>query len=210
MKERPILFSGPMVRAIFDGRKTQTRRAVKHLWGADHALAHGHKDRKFSYADNDGWHDCAAPTCPYGEPGERLWVREAWARTRCLGQEMVVFRTADNRTDYGGPWKPGIHLRRADARLVLEIEAVRVERVRDITEEDARAEGVRRIGEQYKNWPTDGPNFYTVELMDAFAFNQPTARDCFSGLWEHINGLGSWDANPWVWVIQFRPLQSLR
>lgn len=101
MKERPILFSGAMVRALLAGTKTQTRRAVKGL--ALEWLQPGMFTPEY-VADPDN------KLCPYGAPGDRLWVRESWARTRVFGAEFVVYREGDNRTDYGGPWKPSIHM----------------------------------------------------------------------------------------------------
>ncbi len=116
-KERPILFSGPMVRVILEGRKTVTRRAMKpqpvldgHFWTYGGA---GWSDRINSLTPVAG-HSLAA-RCPYGQPGDRLWVREAWACTlvaQAPGEEWVVYREGDNRTDYGGPWKPSIHMPR--------------------------------------------------------------------------------------------------
>lgn len=191
MKERPILFSGPMVRAILDGTKTQTRRVVKPQFAADAIPV------EMPATDPAGgwvvpghsgvwWCDAAANPddvrrCPYGQPGDRLWVREAWARTRVFGAEMVVYREGDNRTDYGGPWKPSIHMPRWASRITLEITSVRVERLQDISEADAIAEGV-----------------YTDPASPAY--------DAYAQLWDEINGPGSWAANPWVWVLEFRRL----
>lgn len=160
MKERPILFSGAMVRAILDGSKTQTRRVCK-------------LDVRGGMPQPEL--DSLLRCCPYGQPGDRLWVRETWAKTyvRQAGAEWFVYATGDNRTDYGGPWKPSIHMPRAASRITLEITGVRVERLGEISESDARAEGVQSVAE-------------------------------FKELWASINGLGSWEANPWVWVVEFR------
>lgn len=135
IKERPILFSAPMVRAILEGRKTVTRREVKKRPLLD-CLAAGFEPAFLTLPGN-------ADLCPYGKPGDRLWVRETWARIRVAqspNQEWVVYRECDNRTDYGGPWKPGIHMFRRDSRILLEITDVRVERLQDISRADIRAE----------------------------------------------------------------------
>ncbi|HBO4748886.1 TPA: hypothetical protein L4V19_001991 [Pseudomonas aeruginosa] len=183
MKERPILFSGPMVRAILEGRKTVTRRAVKDTgFYAIDAAIHGNEVALRE-------REALSTRCPFGQPGDRLWVREAWAQinvAQAPGETWVVYRECDNRTDYGGPWKPSIHMRRRDSRILLEITAVRVERLQDITEDQAIAEGI----------DTHPMGFYGNGCI--------TAGGAFLELWESINGDGSWAANPWVWVIEFK------
>lgn len=168
MKERPILFSAPMVRALLAGTKTQTRRILKNQRAYD------------------------IDKCPYGQPGDRLWVREAWAKTQPIQlpwpQTMVVYREGDNRTDYGGPWKPSIHMPRAFSRITLEVTGVRVERLQDISVEDAIAEGVN-IHPDHHSKPRE--SIYS-------------AVEAYRDLWEQINGPESWDANPWVWVVSFK------
>jgi hypothetical protein len=173
--ERPILFSAQMVRALLAGTKTQTRRAVKG-WQLEWLLP----PINFSPEYVAHPHNHA---CPYGQPGDRLWVREAWARTTVFpGAEMVVYREGDNRTDYGGPWKPGIHMFRRDSRITLEITGVRVERLQAISHNDAMAEGLA--------WDD--------------------AIHDYSTLWDRINGEGAWAANPWVWVVEFRRCLALQ
>lgn len=182
MKERPILFSGPMVRALLDGSKTQTRRIVKPPYTGCLDAGLG--------ANTD--------LCPYGQPGDRLWVREAWAETRPFGipwpATMTVYREGDNRTDYGGPWKPSIHMKRSASRITLEITEVHVERLQDISEADALAEGIVR--------QRDGG--YGLADTTHYHFTDP--RQSYFSLWEAINGAGSVEANPWVWAVTFRRL----
>ncbi|MBU1282750.1 MAG: hypothetical protein KJ989_13195 [Gammaproteobacteria bacterium] len=212
--EKPILFNGPMVRAILSGQKTVTRRVLKNQmlagWGiADpaHPLAtitSAHpKKGKFSllirreiYPDSGKFEHDVIPS-PYGKPGDRLWVREAWARIRVAqapDQEWVVYREGDNRTDYGGPWKPGIHMFRKDCRLLLEITAVRVERLQDISEAQARAEGISPISTGRFHCGHDEEGQITSKSpVTAFAW-----------LWNSINGEGGWAENPWVWVVEFK------
>ena len=227
MKERPILFSGAMVRALLAGTKTQTRRIMK---------PQPHEDRLFS----GGWaftskrdgsttsvcHPLIAMQCPYGEPGDRLWVRESF---RPIYPQQASYNGGnpigyDHREGYQlgyrlgdsinpPKWKPSIHMPRNACRIVLEIVSVRVERLQDISESDAIAEGIERIGSEYlKAGHTifaEGPNFYTVPV-DGGNINRPTAIEVYSALWEWINGPGSWDANPWVWVIEFKRIESAK
>lgn len=197
IKERPILFSGAMVRALLDGSKTQTRRALRSQVTAPAVMqmaGPGHAEIINEYGVHiPGW------ACPYGQPGDRLWVREAWARTHVAQAmaEWVVYREGDNRTDYGGPWKPSIHMPRAASRILLEIVSVRVERLQDISEEDAKAEGIS---------PHEVRQFaiFGLSAAERAAVYRDAAVGPFQGLWQHINGVGSWDANPWVWVVEFK------
>ncbi|WP_186181671.1 hypothetical protein [Burkholderia gladioli] len=183
MKERPILFSAPMVRAILDGRKSQTRRVAKEFDGRDNLDAILRR-----FPNQKG--------CPYGEPGDRLWVRETWAQPAPLDPGPTVYRA-----DYPGcvpagfenippadaiRWKPSIHMPRALSRITLEITGVRVERLQDISVADALAEGVR------------------VTYGEPFDAEHTIAdRRRFELVWKEINGAGSWESNPWVWVIEF-------
>jgi hypothetical protein len=214
VKERPILFSAPMVRAILEGRKTVTRRAVKgfQIPTEDTAIPVGDRQRWSAIGQRDPRYgfcvfgsteaECAkeleeyAP-CPYGKPGDRLWVREAWAEisvAQAPGESWVVYRECDNRTDYGGPWKPSIHMRRRDSRILLEITDVRVERLQDISEEQAKAEGVRLYTDHAELgdwWHVEGIETYSAD-----------PRKSFELLWSSVGG--DWQANPWVWVVEFK------
>lgn len=192
MKERPIIFTGESVRAILDGRKTMTRRVIKEI-AADEFMADN---------ERDNLREC----CPYGKPGDRLWVRETWqcglpAQPSGAGllplnrgykayQGMKVVYRADS-DDYIPPlwWRSPLFLPRWASRITLEITELRVEGVQEITEAGAKAEGVvSRIAGQ--DW--SGP--------------VKTYRTGFVYVWNEINakrGYG-WDKNPWVWVISFR------
>ena len=184
IKERPILFSAPMVRAILAGQKTVTRRLLKMPHGLWETSATGELVP-------------IPANCPYGKPGDRLWVRETWARIRVAqapDQEWVVYRESDNRTDYGGPWKPGIHMFRRDSRILLEITGVRVERLQEITEAQAKAEGVRLYTDHAELgdwWHVEGIETYSAD-----------PRKSFELLWSSVGG--DWQANPWVWVVEFK------
>ena len=188
-KERPILFSAPMVEAILSGKKTQTRRKVNPQ----------PSDPDVSPYFAKGGAEAIARSCPYGIPGDILWVREAWARTVVAGQEMVVYRAGDNRTDYGGPWKPGIHLFRSDARILLQIKATRVERLQFITGKDIVAEGA-----------VDRPHTDQFGRNPVSAFDGKVYLDLASlwaAGWDQINGAGSFEDSPWVWVIEFERIK---
>ncbi|OVE45700.1 hypothetical protein CBW21_22155 [Chromobacterium violaceum] len=227
MKERPILFSAPMIRALLAGTKKQTRCTIK-----------GEPDlvrwSPIAISGVSGWEDeHGRPIrCPYGHLGDRLWVREKWrigawdadrgmfALDYCDGPrkewllpmataveeanevfERLWIECSDELDAKGAThdadgqyswrpgesplrWRPSIHMPRWASRILLEITDVRVERLQDISEEDAVAEG----------GPVDHPN--------------GTARGWFEQLWEKLNGAGSWDANPWVWVIEFKRIEE--
>ncbi|HHQ4216809.1 TPA: hypothetical protein ACVGKX_000886 [Pseudomonas aeruginosa] len=203
MKERPILFTGPMVRAILEGRKTVTRRVVKPP--PDFLGSMVDPNTPFKTLDA-GLH--ARITCPYGEPGDRLWVREAWAADaqvdaiapRDLSQGEPIWYPADfsvRQTGCSmiskGRGRPSIHMPRWASRVLLEITAVRVERLQDISEEQALAEGVH--GE-----PCD----HARQACSDIGCWGDTAKGAFGFLWEQLNGAGAWQANPWVWVVEFK------
>lgn len=187
MKERPILFSAPMVRALLNGAKTQTRRI------ASHPLF---RPLTFIVDCGDGWwgdeEGDAQVRCPYGQPGDRLWVRETFFDTRPFGDApLFSCRTTQFAFRASGEfigchqWKPSIHMPRVASRILLEIVSVSIERLQDISEADAIAEGVGG----------------DVTVTPCFAVER------YRALWESINGPGSWDANPWVWVVEFNQAQ---
>ncbi len=212
MKDRPILFSGAMVRALLDGSKTQTRRVVNMPPSWDCFVCADWGDGWWPYRSDDGespnYDNNEIPMrCPYGQPGERLWVRETWRGVVEIGPpgapiEHGVARYVPDqqhcrRVEYaatqdkdGEPWRPSIHMPRWASRILLEIVSVRVERLNDCGEADARAEGV------------------TIEdrHMAGYCAGQflPPSIRAYRDLWESINGAGSWDANPWVWVVEFK------
>ena len=199
-KERPILFSGHMVRAILTGQKTVTRREIKpSMRSADSSFElHQQEDESWRpmHTFDESCMDAKGTehpiVCPYGQPGDRLWVREAWAQinvAQAPGESWVVYRECDNRTDYGGPWKPSIHMRRRDSRILLEVTDVRVELLQDISEEQAEAEGVGFL--------RHAPD----------ADETLTAAQLFECLWSSINGDESWNGNPWVWVVEFKRIE---
>lgn len=231
VKERPILFSGPMVRAIWNGEKTQTRRVFKLPASCSwYGELGGEKDGWFIDKNhpNGWWHveEQGGKTCPYGSVGDRLWVRETWATDlhndqdspRRIQQlcEAAGYRVAPGHPagpiwyqangavrrwgdchDVRGRWRSSIHMPRWASRLTLEITDVRVERLQDISEADAIAEGVRPLPLQSGDDPSA---WWEVEPGKHQA---RTAVGAFRSLWRSINGMDSWSDNPWVWVIEF-------
>ncbi len=220
-RERPILFNEQMVRAILEGRKTVTRRVMKPQ--PDFLGSMVDPNTPFKTLDA-GLH--ARITCPYGEPGDRLWVRETWTDVNMCGAPALAYRADEDIRDlmeepgflddrgafnYDDPrvkpypfacwyaelgqarWRPSIHMPRWASRILLEITAVRVERLQDISEEQALAEGVR--GE-----PCD----HARQACADIGCWGDTAKGAFGFLWESLNGEGSWAANPWVWVVEFK------
>lgn len=187
MRERPILFSAPMVSAILDDRKTKTRRAVRGI--ALDWLAPGMFTPEF--VADPGNH-----LCPYGVPGDRLWVRETLKRAPNLWTYAADGALVDwpARHALAGKTRDtivSIHMPREASRITLQITDVRVERLNDISEADALAEGLQWIV----------PGKWAVDHLLPIIGDDP--RQVYRELWEHINGPGSWDANPWVWAITF-------
>ena len=206
MKERPILFSAPMVNAILEGRKTMTRRVVKTKLNLLRTIT------------NDEFRDAspyplAADTgnlthyfmiengpigipCPKGKPGDKLWVRESFVAFDENTPENTgeVFYRADK--DYDWIWKPSIFMPRKYSRITLEITDVRVERLQKISGKDCIAEGIPKRRKLSDGTPLEGDIWRE-------------AKDEFKALWESINGAGSWEANPWVWVISFKRVENV-
>lgn len=215
IKERPILFSAPMVRAILEGRKTVTRRALsaqalKNIsYGVQLGECHELPSEGPPHPNSISYY---TSFCPFGFPGDRLWVREAWVADaqvnavapRDLSQGEPILYPADGAARQTGcamitPGKsrPSIHMPRWASRILLEITDVRVERLQDISESQAEAEGIDldRLA--------DGQAAYDM-VADHNMTGRPTAVGAFSDLWASINGMESWNANPWVWVVEFR------
>lgn len=228
MKERPIIFSGEMVRAILDGRKTQTRRVVNKLLSFGNITEFGESTTKgysWQFRDkrmlwNDISHSRLLESCPHGQPGDRLWVRETWnIEYGAVFDEQqndwhIVYRTdlsycaaptTVNDDEYSrlfdssqNQWRPSIHMPRWASRMTLEISDIRVERVRDISEDDVFAEGIRP-SKTVNGWAT-------IRLNDGIGAHVVLPQYAFHVLWDSINakrGYG-WDVNPWVWVIEFK------
>jgi hypothetical protein len=269
MGDRPILCSAEMVRAILDGRKTQTRRAapirelnilqhpgdmitwsVSFLEAVKGALS-SHSGGKFS--DLQARSIIASQFNPYGKPGDLLWVRETWCahwgappydapqsyrivtgdELPPIEQEngdlyrpvssdvMTVWYGAEGDKPFHMKWRPSIHMPRWASRITLRITDIRVERLQDISEDDARAEGCearpfpgpwwqgyrdlgdgellhqQAVGDTAPDWMIDPKKMPSTPWLDQ------SARDGFRSIWIGLHGLGAWEANPWVWVVSF-------
>ncbi|MFC7408749.1 hypothetical protein [Hydrogenophaga atypica] len=211
-KERPILFSAPMVRALLAGTKTQTRRVVKQeppdeVDGCCWVDLDGVHQFAWTIGEDQDIHPSATQfSCPHGQPGDRLWVREThylhgiwgvhkdehgkrrWSfhPNRDMGVQLSEpngFIRGRSTTVPGWHRRPSIHMPRWASRITLEVTEVRVERLQDISEADAQVEGV-----------------YTDPACPAY--------DAYAQLWDEINGAGSWEANPWVWAITFKRVEK--
>lgn len=225
IKERPIIFSTEMVKAILEGRKTQTRRVLKAELGA------------LYYTENDS-------KCPYGKPGDRLWVRESWKIIGWNDGEPFFIQYKDGETksdvmlpedkcedywiqcseechkaglktnddgifiidgDVPTKWRPSIFMPREASRIILEITNIKLERLNDISEEDCQAEGVQWLWngncEECYQWSVTG-NKKSNAWFDY-------AEDCYKHLWNSIHKKeNTWKDNPWVWVIEFKRINN--
>jgi hypothetical protein len=255
IKERPILFSAPMVRAILEGRKMVTRRAVNPQPVLTEGSGFSWKGHLFGSGsdDRETARNFSKHCCTFGKPGDRLWVRETWGvishdfdehgnmidwnpdrpatpiREMRFGQGCysghVIYRAdgeavwaGDDDDDGGGDdrsaWKPSIHMPRIASRILLEITDVRVERLQDISEGQARAEGIIPVPKTTEDSHQFWRNYH---LSGDGTFCVRTPKESFKSLWCHVAGGSfpkgeaaykasphSWDANPWVWVVEFK------
>lgn len=227
MKQTGLMFKGELVRAILEGRKTQTRRVMKPQPATVERWKHGEPTLETSAnwtvmrdASGKGWSNCGPFRCPYGKTGDLIYVREnfyqdgQWClRTGCepddpngrfwSGSSRILF-AADCGGNLPPPmdsmstWRsrPSIHMPKWAARIWLEIAGVRVERLQDISNEDALAEGVNRISHGREGY------FYSAIRNDQHPKNWCYPDDAFRELWDSTGG--DWSANPWVWVIDFK------
>ena len=217
MKARPILFNAEMVRALLDGRKTQTRRAVKGVMGNNHLFLRKPTKKKCGITT----HVLGAPCkglCPFGQVGDLLYVRESFGyevrRYAGGAGEFLVFRASRPDAVYcttcnGGSiamkWKPSIHMPRRLSRLTLKITDVRVERVQDINEDDSQNEGVFYTDYGLDKYRTLR-NGWSFKSTSSHIQCLGSARFAFANLW--ISTGGNWDDNPWVWVIDFEVIHK--
>ncbi|HHS9688992.1 TPA: hypothetical protein ACTW9H_004800 [Raoultella ornithinolytica] len=236
MKERGMIFNGEMVRAILDGLKTQTRRVVSNV-DYDNCIPLQKrtktKDGIYTHVIDAPIYEL----CPFGKVGDLLWVRETWSDVNLEGIPAVAYRAdgdvyspmddesfldEDGAFNYDDPrvtkyhfaawysdliegiegdWRPSIHMPRWASRILLEITNVRVERLNAISEEDAMREGIDtdRLAESQDNYDC---------IADHNMTGRPTAKGYFSDIWQSIYGEESWQANPWVWVIEFKRVEE--
>lgn len=238
-KEKPILFSAPMVRAILEGLKTVTRRVVKPQFKTgpvDVVDGVPSWDSPTNYAGEVQMNTQRGKPCPYGQPGDRLWVRETFIDLRGTGVEhrpdpdgplqryayaadcRPGSHSDEVRKDFGLKYKPSIHMPRDACRILLEITDVRVERLQDISEDQAKAEGCffTDYGQQCFHGGTgwkdvgDCPAQAGHQQRNGWAWDKTTSHEqclftprfAFANLWNSVGG--DWDANPWVWVVEFK------
>jgi hypothetical protein len=190
-----------MVRAILENRKTQTRRVVKPQ-PEYHEGTIGAEYFGWKHPGENGktYINKKPPACPYGQPGDLLWVRETFAKRytdaeRDFFADSIMYR-ADGGCIIEPRWTPAIHMPRWASRLTLRITDVRVQRVNEITEEDAKAEGIEFSGGYYLGG---------IHAVKGTLQCWPTAREAFTHVWDSINAKRgySWESNPWVWAITF-------
>ncbi|EMP9468312.1 TPA: hypothetical protein R1B10_005105 [Klebsiella pneumoniae] len=195
VSERGMIFNAEMVRALLDGRKTQTRRIIKDCTvGRDPISKFIKIGKKFIGCYPEDVPELIRECCPYGVPGDRIWVRETWAEAGASAPDLKLYRAnypehVPSIYENVPPaeeirWTPSIHMPRTASRILLEITDVRVERLRSMSQDDARAEGVIAAS---------GP------MEAGLAFRE---------LWDSIYGEESWKANPWVWVIEFKRVEG--
>ncbi|CZU52294.1 Uncharacterised protein [Enterobacter cloacae] len=208
-----MIFNGEMVRAILDGRKTQTRRIMKNQPAGDYpdtpALIRS-AGGGFQWYGHYG--ESSIFNCPFGSVGDRIWVRETWAEAGASAPDLKLYRAnypAHVPTHYENVppaedvrWTPSIHMPRWASRITLEIIGVRVERLNGISEADAEAEGIDMDA------LADSQDCYDC-IADHNMTGRPTATGAFKYLWESIYGEESWKANPWVWVIEFKVVPNV-
>ena len=209
MADRPILFSAPMVRAILAGQKTQTRRVVKFPRSRDSFVLIDHGNGWWPYQSDDGETEICNDGCehcyssPYGQRGDRMWVRETWQHANSQHGPYETGCTCFYRADYWDDphgmdgekspegkyrtWIPSIHMLRTASRINLEVVHVRVERLQAINHVDCIAEGAPGGHGSIPGYP------YAT-----------TPHEHYRHIWESINGAGSWEKNPWVWVVEFK------
>lgn len=227
MKERPILFKPKMVEAILAGGKTMTRRILKLKGLNGHEVKSIQKDgsgkgwvawspREVSaeetamlYPGEEGF------KCPYGQPGDVLWVRETWQYVDIgPGDENngYVYKASENgiaweENDESWKWRPSLFMPRSACRLRLEITNIKVERLQDISKADAIAEGIESwVENRIASKPTRYKCYVDLDSPKDPATYCGNPIDSFQSLWFKINGKESWDANPWLWVIEFKPI----
>ncbi|WP_312132011.1 hypothetical protein [Leclercia sp.] len=210
-----MIFNGEMVRAILDGRKTQTRRIMK-----DQPVLNGNFYEVFGAAWSKGMtsvpavpgHSLSAK-CPFGVVGDRIWVRETWAEAGAGAPDLQLYRA--NYPEHVPPhyenvppaedirWKPSIHMPRWASRILLGITDVRVERLNSISEEDCWAEGIEAVDGLFKNTEI-------IDMALKIGCCVEDSKPMFALLWQSIYGADSWQANPWVWVIEFKAVPNVQ
>jgi len=205
MIEHPIIFSSPMVKAILEGRKTQTRRVLatragKYKGQQPLDILPMLKPNEWVGLMERNPHHGLVFKCRYGQVGDRLWVREAFGEP--FGKSFGIIYRADHDAGNLHKWKPSIHMFRKDSRITLEITEVRVERVQDISFQDARAEGILTFDGDNPDPANNGVGYNRGAIGLPMRYESTTA---YMDLWDSINGKKHpWESNPFVWCISFK------
>jgi hypothetical protein len=202
-RERPILFSTEMVKALLEGRKTQTRRGLKENLHSKYWKVERITESPFEFRFEDRVGGEFTTQCPYGNPGDILWVRETcWISVHDWNLSEVIFKTDNPGSHPPGGWRPSIHMPKVASRIWLEITDIRVERLQSITNKDAKSEGAPDALSQ--------SDFGLLGRLGDWKIPRPFLHHQFGflAIWCRINGWQSWLANPFVWVISFKVLST--
>lgn len=213
MNERAILFSAPMVRANLEGRKSMTRRTMK---DQPERQPVPQNDDKLWWQEDIACSDGVVKTnyyrCPYGGIGDVLWVRETWTWEGDTSYKDLLpigsfwYKADFEKNEGPAKWKSSIFMPREACRLKLEIVNIKIERLNNISEEDAVAEGVERAGTGWKCYRKISSGRHRGEDHPYNVVSNRSPVFSYMELWENINGEGSWSKNPWVWVIEYKKL----
>lgn len=209
-KERGMIFNADMVRAILSGQKTQTRRIMKNQPAGDYPdspVMVRNIESGFQWHGKHG--ESSVFPCPLGTVGDRIWVREThhldqYGYTYKADGDWIKDMRENGAFGCDEKWTPSMHMKRCASRILLEITNVRVERLNDISEQDAIAEGIDT------DWLAESQDNYDC-IADHHMTGRPTAKGHFSYLWQSIYGDDKskcWEKNPWVWVIEFKRVQE--
>jgi hypothetical protein len=222
MKLRSILFKGAMVRAILDGTKGQTRRVAKPVHDGGVITGPAPGGGAVEAFGGGNWHSPSRMErrdCPYGQPGDQLWVRETFAKIDGQTQPWIEtdYRATYTHGDRLGDslgikkrWTPAIHMPRDASRITLQVTGVRVERLNEISEVDALAEGISSVRTpewDARHFPDWLKQFEQARAIGAKPPLGPMPSQAYAALWDEINGPGAWAANPWVWAITFKVIK---
>ena len=202
--ERPILFSTPMVQAILEGRKTQTRRIIKFPDDFDGERVYKNYPFGLKYGHKDG---TVRRLFPKWNIGDNLWVREIWRKRQFPNDNVEYFYKAD-MLEGKSPfkWMSSIFMPKEVCRIKLEILDIRAERLQDISEEDCIAEGILELAQSAVQLAQNGRQFFDYSKKPELFNDGVTAKESYKSLWQSINGKDSWSKNPWVWVMEFKKI----
>lgn len=210
---KPILFSTLMVQALLRGEKTQTRRKIKPTSKNGNCGIRVSKNKDGIITEVCGYDEDERCWDENGSPysvnnkyrvGDVLWVRETFQ----IVPSNMIFYKADPENKAAGNWKPSIFMPKEAARIFLKVKEVRVEKVQDISESDAIEEGIIKLNQSFAQLLTDGIQYLDYSKKPELFNDGLSGKESYKSLWEKINGPGSWDLNPWVWVYNFERIEK--